>query len=272
MKPLKNFNKANLLKVWRHSATQRSFIVTMRVLVIFAFFLIWEILANNDVIDAFLFSSPSRIWETIIFLFQTHSLWHHIWVTTREVLIGFTLATILGVIIAIAIYWSNYLTKILEPIIAVLNSIPRIAYVPLFIVWFGGGERSTVAIVVAACMFITILGTLNALMQVDKQKVKLMQSFGASKWQVLTKLSIPSNLPNFFGIVNINLGIAWAGAIYGELFSSTAGLGYLIVLGQNVFNYSIIMSSIIVICVVSSLMFVILGIIRRLVLRNKYTK
>ena len=256
----------------KNDRTQRIIVIAARAFLIGAFFLAWELLAQTGMINAFLFSSPSRIVSSIELLYQKHNLYYHIWITSKEVLLGFLFATALGFLIAVSICWSNFVTNMLEPVIAVFNSIPKIAFVPLIITWFDGGEKSAVATVVFMCVFITILDVLNHLLHTDKEKEKLMRSFAASKWQILTKLSVPYNLPNFFNTLKINIGLAWIGAIFSELFSSTAGLGYLISLEREMFNYSIVMACIIIVCAVSSFMFLALDAVRNFVLEDKYTR
>ena len=220
---------------------------------------IWELLVNFGVLDAFFFSSPSRIAATIIELFSTGNLLNHIWITLYETIIGFTVATLLGTFIAILLWWSNKLRNVLDPYIVVLNSLPKIALGPLIIIWVGAGTSAIVTMCILICIVITTLSMLSAFTSCDKDKILLMKSFGASKLQILTKLILPNAIPEFISVLKINVGMAWVGTIMGEYLVSKAGLGYLIVYGSQIFKLDIVLASTVVLCVLACGMYGIVG-------------
>ena len=224
---------------------------------------VWEILGQLKLINTFITSSPSRIMSTIVTLFESGDLWYHMGITLFETMAGFVIATLLGSIIAIALWWSEKLRKILDPYIVVLNSLPKIALGPLIIIWVGAGMQSIITICVLVLIIITVISMLNAFTECDKDKILLMRSMGASKWQILTKLVLPNALPQFVSILKINVGMSWVGSIIGEYLVSSAGLGYLIVYGSQVFQLDLVMSSIVLLCILAGMMYGIVSIIEK---------
>ena len=230
---------------------------------------VWEILGQLKLINTFITSSPSRIMSTIVTLFESGDLWYHMGITLFETMVGFVIATLLGSIIAIALWWSEKLRKILDPYIVVLNSLPKIALGPLIIIWVGAGMQSIITICVLVLIIITVISMLNAFTECDKDKILLMRSMGASKWQILTKLVLPNALPQFVSILKINVGMSWVGSIIGEYLVSSAGLGYLIVYGSQVFQLDLVMSSIVLLCILAGMMYGIVSIIEKKITKSR---
>lgn len=232
-------------------------------LILASLLVLWEVLVQVGVMDAFFFSSPSRIFKTLIDLFATGNLLGHIFITLGETLLGFAIATILGSLIAIALWWSDKLRKVLDPYIVVLNSLPKIALGPLIIIWVGAGTNAIVTMCVLICIVITILSMLSAFLNCDKDKILLMKSFGATKFQILTKLILPNSLNEFISVLKINVGMAWVGTIMGEYLVSKAGLGYLIVYGSQIFKLDIVLTSTVVLCLLAGGMYFFVGLLEK---------
>lgn len=230
--------------------------------------ILWEVLVATGAVDAFFFSSPSRICSTLIELFASGNLLYHIWITLSETIIGFVLATSLGTLIAIALWWSKKLNDVLDPYIVVLNSLPKIALGPLIIIWVGAGTNAIITMCVLICIVITILSMLSAFTNCDKDKILLMKSFGASKMQILTKLILPNALADFISVLKINVGMAWVGTIMGEYLVSKAGLGYLIVYGSQIFKLDIVLTSTVVLCILAGGMYFFVGLLEKRFKRN----
>ena len=226
-----------------------------QILILFTFLVLWEVLVQVGAIDVFFFSSPLRICTTLVDLFATGNLLNHILITLGETLLGFAIATLLGTLIAIALWWSEKLRKVLDPYIVVLNSLPKIALGPIIIIWFGAGTQSIVVMAVLITIIITILTMLNAFLACDNDKIMLLKSMGANKFQILIKLIIPSSLPEFISMLKINVGMTWVGTIMGEYLVSKAGLGYLIVYGGQVFQLDLVMTSTVILCLLAGLMY-----------------
>ncbi len=216
---------------------------------------LWELLAQTGVIDPFFFSSPSRIVVTIVELAGGGNLFIHIWTSLYETIIGFILATAIGFIIAVLLWWSERLRRILEPYLIILNSLPKIALGPMIIFWVGSGSGATIVMCILICVIITTISMLNAFISCDNDKILLMKSMHANRLQILFKLVIPNALPEFVSVLKINVGMSWVGTIMGEYLSSRAGLGYLINYGSQILKLDIVMASITLLCVLAGGMY-----------------
>ena len=179
------------------------------------------------------------------------------------------LSTVIGTVIAILLYVITPLRRVLEPYIVVLNSLPKIALGPLIIIWVGVGTSAIVTMGVLICVVITTINLLNGYLSVSTEKVMLLKSMGANKFQILTRLIIPATLPNFIATLKINLGMAWVGVIMGEYLSSKAGLGYLLVYGGQIFKLDLVMTAIVILCVLSAIMYGIISIFEKFITRKR---
>ncbi len=198
-------------------------VLTTQILLLIAFIAIWEILAKINVIDSFITSSPSRIFKTLMNLSE-NDLMRHLGVTALETLIGFLSGTFLGVMIAIILWWSKFLSKVAEPFLVVLNSLPKIALGPVIIIWVGAGMPAIIVMALAISLIVTILEILNGFLNTDKEKIKMVKTFNANRYQVLTKVVLPANISTFVNSLKINLGLSLVGVISGEFLVSKAGL------------------------------------------------
>lgn len=239
----------------KRQKNRKIFVISMQILIIVLFFAIWQLLASTGVINVFVFSSPIKIVQTFGDLLASGNLFYHISITFFEALIGFLIATLLGFLIAIILWWNDKLRDILEPYIIVLNSLPKIALGPIIIIWFGAGTKAIIVMAILIMIIITIISLLNAFLACDKDKIVLMQSMGANKFQILTKLIIPNAREEFLSVFKINVGMTWVGTIMGEYLVSKAGLGYLIVYGSQVFKLDLVMTSVLILCLLAGIMY-----------------
>ena len=191
--------------------------------ILLAFILVWEFLANIKVIDSFISSQPSRILDTFINLFS-NDLIKHLGVTLYETLVGFIAGTIFGICIAIILWLSKFLSKVFEPFLVVLNSLPKVALGPIIIIWVGSGTSAIIVMALAISLIVTILDILHGFMNTDKDKIKMARTFKANKLQILTKIVIPANISTFINSLKINIGLSLVGVISGEFLVSKAGL------------------------------------------------
>ena len=218
----------------------------------------------TGVTDSFLSSSPSRIAKTLKELFTTGELWIHIGTTVYETVIGFIIATALGTLIALGLWWSENFRKIAEPYIIVLNSLPKIALGPIIIVWFGSGTKSIVFMTVIITIIVTIITMQNGFLATDKGKIMLLESMGAGKTTIMKKLVIPQSIPTFISCLKINVGMAWIGSIMGEYLTSKQGIGYLIVYGGQVFKLDLVMASTVILCLLAGAMYALVALFEKL--------
>ncbi len=236
-------------------------ILTVQILIVIGFIALWEILANLGIIDSFIASQPSRIVKTFMNLSE-NDLLTHVGITCFETIIGFGLGALLGVLIAIILWWSNFLSKVADPFLVVLNSLPKIALGPVIIIWVGAGMGAIIVMALAISLIVTVLEILNGFLNTDKELLKMAKTFNANKMQVLTKIVIPANISTFINSLKVNIGLSLVGVISGEFLVSKAGLGYLIVYGGQVFQLDLVMTSVIILSIVAAIMYqgvVILG-------------
>lgn len=240
-----------------------------RIVILVSIILFWELAAKFNIVDPFITSSPTRIIKQTIELYNNGNLFKHIFTTLNETILAFALSTIIGTIIAIILFLISPLRRILEPYLIVLNSLPKIALGPLIIIWVGVGTSAIVTMGILICVVITIINLLNGYLEVSDEKIMLLRSMGANKFQILTKLIIPATLPNFMATLKINLGMAWVGVIMGEYLSSKAGLGYLLVYGGQVFKLDLVMTAIVILCILSGVMYGIISIIEKIIIKKR---
>lgn len=261
-KKIVNYSKARR-QYLKRLRNDKILILFLQFAVIIGFLGLWELLAYTEVLDPFFFSSPSRIAVTIADLAQNGNLWLHIWTSLYETVIGFVLATLIGFILAVLLWWSERLRKVLEPYLIILNSLPKIALGPMIIFWVGSGTGATIVMCILICVIITTISMLNAFISCDNDKILLMKSMHAKKYQILFKLIIPNALPEFATALKINVGMSWVGTIMGEYLSSKAGLGYLINYGSQILKLDIVMASIVILCILASGMYFLVSPLER---------
>ncbi len=229
----------------------------------------WELIAHYKIVDPFIISSPSRMVKVIVTLQQSGELFNHIKASFIETVAGFLIATAVGTLFAIILWWNTLLKDIMEPYIITLNSLPKIALGPIIIVWMGIGKPAIIFMAVLICVIITIISMLSGFMTVDKEKIMLLRSMHANKFQIMTKLIFPANIPNLISVLKINVGLSWVGSIMGEYLSSREGLGYLIVYGSQVFQLDLVMASTVILCVLAGGMYAIVSILEKII-RKKF--
>lgn len=222
---------------------------------------LWEIAAHFKWIDSFLTSYPSAIWRLFIIYIKEGNLFHHVGISVFETVVGFLAGTLLGVIIAIGLWWSDFWARVLDPYLVMLNSLPKTALAPIIIIWVGAGYTGIIVTAISISIVVTIMNMFASFISVDEDKIRLLKTFGATKFQVLQKIVIPSSIPTLMNTLKINIGLSWVGVIVGEFLVSKAGIGYLIVYGGQVFKLDIVMMSVFILAAVSALMYKIIAMI-----------
>lgn len=239
-----------------------------QLLIVFIFIFLWEYLSRNNIINAFIYSSPSKAINTIYGLYLDGNLFNHIWVTVYETFISFTLATVIGTMVAIILWYSEFLYKVLEPYLTIINSLPKVALGPIIIIIFGANINSIIIMALLISLIVTISNVYNGFVNTDKNKIKLLRSFNATKWQILKYLIIPSNYHVIVNSLKINVSMSLIGVIMGEFLVSKEGIGYLINYGSQVFNLNLVFGGIIILLVVSYVMYIIVVYIEKILIRN----
>ncbi len=263
MKNVKKFSKSHYDYLRRYH-TKNILIFLTQISVLLIFLLAWEILANKGIISSFFFSSPSRIMKTMSELWTNGQLVYHAQITLSETLIGFSIATGIGFLVAFILWYSNFLRRVSEPYLVVLNSLPKIALGPIIIIWFGAGSKAIIFMCVLIVIIVTIMNILNSFTSCDKQLIALAKSLGANKIQIFIKLILPNSLKDIVATLKINVGLSWIGAIMGEYLVSKAGLGYLLIYGGQVFNLNLVMTATVILCILASLMYFAVALFEKL--------
>ncbi len=223
--------------------------------ILILFFATWEIAGRLRWVDPLLFSMPSRVWRLFLEKVQDGTLLIHTSVTLFETIAGFILGTVVGTLIAAALWWSPFLSRVLDPYLVVLNSMPKIALGPILIVGLGPGYSSIIAMGALISVIITTLVVYNAFRGVDENYLKVVQIFGASKQQSFRSVILPATTPTIISTLKVNVGLSWVGVIVGEFLVSKQGLGYMIIYGFQVFNFNLVILSLLVIAVLATLMY-----------------
>lgn len=234
---------------------ERVTIRVLRWLVLIVFLALWELSARLGWIDAFIMSCPSRVLKTLIGLYRSGDLWLHLGTSCLETIVGFTLGTILGTAVAIGLWWSRYVAQILDPYLVVLNSLPKTALGPIFIVWMGAGMGAIIVMTLAISIIVTILNMYVGFESTAPEKIQVMRTLGATRGQIFRKLVFPANYATLFNTLKVNVGLSWVGVIMGEFLVSRAGLGYLIVYGSQVFKMDLVMTTVLLLAVAATVMY-----------------
>lgn len=215
----------------------------------------WELGARTGFINDFVFSSPSRVVETIVSMAKDGSLWYHTGITLAETFLSFFLILIFGMGIAVLLWWNTRLSGVLEPYLVMLNSLPKSALAPVFIVWLGANMKTIIVAAVSVAVFGTVLTLYHSFAETEEDKLKLITTLGGTKKDILTKVILPGNIPTVISLMKVNLGLALVGVIIGEFLAAKAGLGYLIIYASQVFKLDIVITSIFILCVISVLLY-----------------
>jgi len=245
-------------------------VILTRLVILIAFFSLWEIAGRLKWIDSFLTSTPSKMYDSLIQIYAEGSLLYNIFITCFETVVGFVLGTILGALIAILLWWSDFVSRVLDPYLIVLNALPKVALAPIIIFWVGNGIKAIIVIALLISIVVTIISILSGFKEVDEDKIKLLKTFGASKFQILINLIIPASIPTLISALKINVGLSWVGVIMGEFLVAKNGLGFLIIFGGQISQLDMVMMSIVILSILAYLMYEMVAFIERKVVgKNK---
>src|SRR5579883_832578 len=197
---------------------------------------LWEWAGTSGAINPLFTSAPSRVVTAFIRLINDGELGHDIVVSGLEFLYGFGLSIIVGIPFGILMGWYKPLNAVLEPFVNFFYATPRVALLPLMIIWLGIGINSKIAIVYLGAVFAILINTITGMHALDEQLIKAARSFGASDMQIFKTIALPGSVPFILGGIRLGLGHALIGVVVGELYAATAGVGYLIAVAGNTFQ------------------------------------
>jgi len=245
---------------------RKRWITITQILILVLIVVGWEMGTRSGTMDSFIVSSPSRIWNTVL-NFRHNQLPFHIGITFLETMIGFTLGSTLGILIAFTLWWSSFLAKVMDPYLVVINALPKIALGPVIIIWVGAGMQAVIVMALAISLVVTIMEMLSGFVSTDAELMKMARTFRASKGQTFRKIVFPYNLHTLFNCLKINIGLSLVGVIAGEFLVSRAGLGYLIIYGGQVFQMDLVMTSVVILAILAALLYGMIVLVERLVIK-----
>lgn len=255
-------------KYIRKKKIRKILIILMQILLLATLIIGWELLAKYKIINTFITSSPSNIIKTIISLYKDNNLFNNIWTTIYETIISFGIGTIIGIVTAIILWWNNFIYKVVDPYLTVLNSLPKIALGPIIIIFFGANIKSIITMALLISVIVTIITVYNGFISTDKNRINLLKSFSASKYQIFKMVILPSSYSTIISSLKINISMTLIGVIMGEFLVSKKGIGYLINYGSQVFNLNLVISGIIILMIVSYIMYIIVSYIEKILIKK----
>lgn len=237
-------------------------------IIFIAFFVLWEISSRFGWIDPLIFSSPSKVWKLFIENVQDGKLLSHLYVTIFETVLGFILGTILGTMIAALLWWFPFFSKVIDPYLVVLNAMPKVALGPILIVALGPGFTSIIAMGTIISVIITTIVVYTSFKEVDHNYLKVLQTFGATRMQSFKEAVLPASFPTIISTLKVNVGLSWVGVIVGEFLVSSKGLGYMIIYGFQVFNFTLVLLSLLLIAIFATVMYQIVEFIEKKLIKH----
>lgn len=254
--------KANLIK-------EKRWVRFYQLLILILFFGLWEVASNLRWIDPLIFSSPIKIVELLIEKVSDYSLLYHSSYTLFETVLGFILGTFIGTILAAILWWSPFLSKVLDPYLVVLNSMPKVALGPILIVAMGPGMKSIITMGAIISVIISTIVIYTAFRTVDSNYLKVLQTFNATRVQMFKEAILPASFPTIISTLKVNVGLSWVGVIVGEFLVSSQGLGYLIIYGFQVFNFNLVLMSLLVIAIFATIMYQLVELLEKKLIKDE---
>ena len=249
-----------LKKLRRH----RYAVQCARVLILVLFLILWEGCARREIIDSFIFCSPSRIALCFRDMVADRSIFLHIGVTLYETVVSFLLVTVCGIFAAVLLWCSRGLSEILEPYLVVLNSLPKSALAPLLIVWLGATPTTIIVAGMSVAIFGSIMNLYTSFAAVDKEKLKLIFTLHGNRRHALFKVVLPGSVPAVISNMKVNIGLCLVGVVIGEFLAARSGLGYLIIYSSQVFKMDWLLMSIVLLCIMAMVLYAVIGMVEKI--------
>ena len=248
--PLRNVSSGSEVAAWLAPA-----------FLVIVFLVIWETVSRLFQVPRWFLPAPTDIAQTLVS--SSGLLAQHAWVTAQEIAVGFAIAFVAGVSLAIAIAYSRLLERALYPFVVASQTVPVIAIAPLLLIWFGYGILPKVIIVALICFFPIVVNMVDGLRSVEPELVNLMRTMGASRWQIFAKAQVPTSLPYLFSGTKVAIAISVIGAVIGEWVGASAGLGYFMVRSQAQLQTSKVFAAIVVLSAMGIFLFALASVLER---------
>ena len=262
-------NSKLLHEQFKQSLTkEKRWIRFFQLFILVSFICVWELASKLKWIDQLIFSSPSKIWVLFIEKLNDGTLLPHISTTMFETVLGFIIGTFIGTVLAAILWWSPLLSKVLDPYLVILNAMPKVALGPILIVVMGPGMASIITMGAIISVIISTIVIYTAFKGVDGNYLKVLQTFNASRFQMFKEAVLPASFPTIISTLKVNVGLSWVGVIVGEFLVSSKGLGYLIIYGFQVFNFNLVLMSLVIIAIFATIMYQLVELLEKKLLKN----
>jgi NitT/TauT family transport system permease protein len=230
---------------------------------VIGFFALWEIGVRAGWISAFLVGSPFGIFADGYRMLMSGDLVSDTWYTLFEAILGFVIGTIFGSLLGLALWYSAFVARLVEPFIVAINSVPKIALAPIVVLWFGTGLVSKVMLSVSLTAIVALIAAYQAAKDADVDLQSLLISMGADKHQVFFKAVVPSTLPSIIATFRINIGFGLVGAVVGEFISSQRGLGHLIYTASSLYDLNTVWVGLFTLMIMGFILYYVIDIVER---------
>lgn len=248
---------------------RKRLITFLQIFICILFFVLWETTTRAGLLNDFIFSSPSRILKTFIAMASDGTIFYHIGITLFETFLSFFIVLSAGILLSVLLWWNKSAEAVLEPYLITLNSLPKTALAPIFIVWLGNNMKTIIVCAISLAIFGTVINLTASFTQMNPDKLLLIKTLGGGRKDMLQKIIIPGSIPNIISNMKVNIGLCLVGVIIGEFLSANAGLGYLIVYGSQVFKLDWVLMSILILCIIATALYSILTLIEKLYLKRQ---
>lgn len=238
-------------------------VILARILILVIFLVLWEASTRMGYVDSFFFSSPSQVVLCFVGMIKDFSFFTNTGITLLETIVSFLLVLAISMLSATLLWYSKKCSEILEPYLVVLNSLPKSALAPLFIVWLGTGINTIIVAGISVAIFGSIINLYTGFQQVDEEKIKLIYTLGGRKRDAFLKVVLPGSIPTILSNMKVNIGLALVGVIIGEFLAARRGLGYLIIYGSQVFQLNMVITSILILCIIAMGLYQMIQVLER---------
>ena len=233
---------------------------------IVSFVLLWHFYVTWFGVSKFIIPPPLEVWDALVDLLTTPSTLRHTWATLYETIVGFVFASVVGVALGTVLGKTPWLERAINPFIVATQVVPKVALVPLFILWFGFGPESKVVVAAVLAFFPILTNTVLGVKSVDSGHRDVMTVLNANRWQNFLSLELPSSLPAVLAGMEVGIVLSIIGAVVGEYLGGATGLGYLLVASMNNYKVGMLFAVILLLTVIGFVLYLFIGGLRRLVI------
>jgi NitT/TauT family transport system permease protein len=226
----------------------------------------WQFAVSVMKVSAFILPAPAAVWDSLVEMVSfggMGSAWSDVQVTLIEVVVGFLIALVLGIAVGAVLGRLVWLEKALQPAMVAFQVVPKVAFVPLMVIWFGFGMNSKIIIAAILAFFPVMMNVLLGVRSVDPGHRDVMRSLGSSRWATFKSLELPSMLPYVFAGAEVAIVFSVIGAIVGEYLGGSTGLGYRVVSSLNSLDAPALFAVIVILAIMGSLLFAVVTSLKR---------